>query len=726
MITNEAIPSSAGPYTQSHETNASVTSLALSPDHCRLVIVGRDIFKILAVDQTPFKAQDDIRAALKSIGQTPAHHGPRSTANSWDSLTIKDVQWMHGSFDRKVVTAAANGQIVLYDLDREGYESSRLHQHNRQVHRLSINPVESGLLLSASQDSTVRLWDLRTSEGYTGGDGAKRNSACFYGNSGPVRDVKWSPKHFHEFALGTDGGMVQKWDIRKPNAPILRVTAHGKPCSTIDWHPNGRQLLSAGADKDIKVWDFSSFDRRIKPLQSMRAPQAMTNVRWQPAYDQISGEEKEAWQTLLIAASFDHEDPRILLWDLRSPHVPKHIVYLEEGPATCMLWQSPTILWSADGHGALMKTDVSRLPTKSPYVAGSLAAVRPNGEMTQLVNKSTIHARVREGPDPILSRPTALLSAIDVEPEDTLDFSVPTELVPHSQVSDLKLAGLFVDVEVLDFTVTGYRDMAQLPNTVSSDEVHFEWERTMLYNADIAAKAAQPNRSNHWIYLSLLGKTALEIRANAKKKLRAERDTASSYEPTDFLPNDRDEYVSCLPQMQGLVGKLIEESDHTMSHLQMVVYILINLVPWFPLRDHPCSQQTARDNIVQHYHDWLCRLNLYTAACALRKSWARVSPSVVPNNGIANATHAKLFCMDCQKVIKGSIQGKCDRCNSLVFVCAYCNIQTRQGLWFWCQRCGHGGHMACMKGWFLREGLAQSYCPTVGCQCRCIPGAEEE
>jgi WD repeat-containing protein 24 len=80
----------------------------------------------------------------------------------------------------------------------------------------------------------------------------------FSGNSDGIRDLRWSPTNGVEFAIGTDNGTIQRWDIRRDNAPLLKINAHEKTCNAVDWHPDGKHIASGGADKNIKVWDFSS------------------------------------------------------------------------------------------------------------------------------------------------------------------------------------------------------------------------------------------------------------------------------------------------------------------------------------------------------------------------------------------------------------------------------------------------------------------------------------
>ena len=44
--------------------------------------------------------------------------------------------------------------------------------------------------------------------------------------------------------------------------------------------------------------------------------------------------------------------------------------------------------------------------------------------------------------------------------------------------------------------------------------------------------------------------------------------------------------------------------------------------------------------------------------------------------------------------------------------------------WAWCQHCGHGGHIGCLRVFW--ESSNEGLCPLVGCTCDCMPGMARE
>jgi hypothetical protein len=297
-----------------------------------------------------------------------------------DQLNVNDVKWSHGNYDRIIATAVANGRIVVYDLQRPGLQLCRFQGHNRQVHKLAFNPHLPSWLLSGSQDGTIRMWDLRSASANRGTStcGSKHS---YQGNSDSIRDVRWSPTDGVVFATASDSGAIQMWDYRKVNAPLMRIAAHDRPCFAVDWHPDGKHIVSGGTDRQVKVWDFSSSaERRQKPAFQFRTPQAVTNVRWRPpswvGESPASGE----WQSSQVVTSYDKEDPRIHLWDLRRPYVPFREFDRYDTPSSDLLWRSKDLLWTVGEAGAFTQTDVRYAPTVVTRRPMCSVAWSPNGE----------------------------------------------------------------------------------------------------------------------------------------------------------------------------------------------------------------------------------------------------------------------------------------------------------------------------------------------------------
>lgn len=340
--------------------------------------------KTIRVSPDHSSEEFNLRNAIISYSST--HHVTTSSRYK-DQLTVRDVKWSHGPYENIIATAVANGPVVVYDLHRLGLEYCRLHSHTRQVHRLAFNPNFPAWLLSGSQDSTIRLWDLRMASGDRGVSTCG-STDLYNGNSDAVRDVRWSPNDGFMFATATDSGAIQLWDHRKASAPVLRIAAHDKPCYSVDWHPDGKHIASGGTDRQVKVWDFSSTaERRQKPTFQFRTPQAVLNLRWRPPSWAGESYGSGDWQSSQVVTSYDKGDPRVHLWDLRRPHIPFREFDRYDSCATDLLWHSKDLLWTVGDSGIFTQTDIRYAPQVIHRRPTCSVAWSPSGEVLAFVQK---------------------------------------------------------------------------------------------------------------------------------------------------------------------------------------------------------------------------------------------------------------------------------------------------------------------------------------------------
>jgi hypothetical protein len=378
LLTFHRCRSTLWPTSSQHSSlktgGAEITSLDKNKEGSHAVLAGRNILKTVRVDGISCIEDINIRGAL--IDQ----ERPSATK----PLDIHDVKWSHGVYSSCIATGMGTGKIVVYDIAAQGIETWRGHEHSRQIHKLAFNPHQGHMLLSASHDGSVLLWDLRDQTPATRFASRERYKV----NSGGIRDVKWSPNDGAEFAFSTDQGNVQKWDYRHTNKPKLRINAHERYCTAIDWHPDGKHLMSAGHDKYVKIWDFSSEAKRQRPQWFIRTPYPVANARWRPEYWAAGDRGNGSWQSTQLVTSYDRQfSPAVHLWDFRRPFMPQKEMYWWESAPTDMLWQNQRFLWTVDKEGVFQQGDVkyaSKVIDRRPMQAFALS---PTGEICVFTQK---------------------------------------------------------------------------------------------------------------------------------------------------------------------------------------------------------------------------------------------------------------------------------------------------------------------------------------------------
>ena len=462
----------------------------------------------------------------------------------------------------------------------------------------------------------------------------------------------------------------------------------------------------------------------MKPVASLRAPQAILNAKWCHDLSSASVAGEDSWQRVPLATSFDQEDPRILFWDLATSFAtPSRVFNQYDVPPSSFVWQSDAFLWSVGSHGIFNQVDVTSLPRRKPTKTKGIVAIKPDGTLLHVYNEPKGRSRFASHRD-MAPRST---TSEEGESSDRLDFSQPIHLSPTSRAQEFRVQGLFKDVSTLNTVITKCRHLPELPNNALSTKQDLVFGDTLMYNRDVAKAAGLSDQSSQWIHLMSAGQKELKRRAEGNRTHRKGTNHSRSFVPSDFVPKEHEGYNQELTEIQVLCRHFCNTNDFGLINLSYLVYIFLNILPWFPLPRHAFSDNHHRDVLICFYHAQLMRHQLYTAACQLRQSWARLCGNVEEKLSISTANKARAFCKSCCKPSKVDNGIFCERCGNILFECSFCCIVgKREEMWLWCQKCGHGGHLKCLQTWFLEPKNTKSCCCTIGCTCNCLPDEDAD
>ncbi|KAL7424637.1 Transcription initiation factor TFIID subunit 5 [Cryptotrichosporon argae] len=134
-------------------------------------------------------------------------------------------------------------------VEDEGLAVRKLIGHSGPVYSLSFDPIAGSsapphALLSASQDSTIRLWSMDT-----------YSNAVIYRGHGrdPVWDVEWGPMGVY-FASASRDRTARLWCSERVT-PVRIYTGHLSDVNCIKFHPNSLYLATGSADNSCRLWD---------------------------------------------------------------------------------------------------------------------------------------------------------------------------------------------------------------------------------------------------------------------------------------------------------------------------------------------------------------------------------------------------------------------------------------------------------------------------------------
>lgn len=202
--------------------------------------------------------------------------------------------------------ACGDGSIKLWDIPTSMKHGGRpiraWREHNAECQAVDWNLVSKDTFLSASWDSTIKLWSpQRQASIMTFGRGASPMAMMPAKgvHEGVIYDVVWSPYHDNIFASVSEDTQLMIWDKRRPQS-VLQVKAHKHEVLTCDFNKYNENIIATGScDRTIGIWDLR---RPEKPLTKLHGHKyAVRRLKWSPHSERI-----------LASSSYDMS---VCLWD---------------------------------------------------------------------------------------------------------------------------------------------------------------------------------------------------------------------------------------------------------------------------------------------------------------------------------------------------------------------------------------------------------------------------
>ena len=151
-----------------------------------------------------------------------------------------------------LVSASSDYSIKVWDIKTKKCLNT-LRGHTRWIRTVAFSP-DGKQLVSGSGDYTIKLWDVKT------GDCLK----TWHGHTGWIWSVVFSPDG-NLIASGSEDKTIRLWDLRTDKLKII-LDKHKSWVQSVTFSPDGKTLASGSCDGTINLWEVAT-GKCLKTLQ---------------------------------------------------------------------------------------------------------------------------------------------------------------------------------------------------------------------------------------------------------------------------------------------------------------------------------------------------------------------------------------------------------------------------------------------------------------------------
>ncbi|KAI8881850.1 WD40 repeat-like protein [Backusella circina FSU 941] len=219
---------------------------------------------------------------------------------------IMEVHWSRDS--SQLFSASADKSVAIWDAKR-GERIKRFKGHTNIVNSCQVARRGPELVVSGSDDCTIKMWDSRQKEAVNTYHSDYQVTSVSFGDAGDM-----------VYSAGLDNE-IKVWDVRK-NDVAYTLKGHMDTVSGMALSPDGSYLLTNAMDNTVRMWDikpFASGDRCLKIFEG--APHGYEKNLIRPC-----------WSTDGSQIACGSADRSVVIWEVET----RKILYKLPGHKGCV------------------------------------------------------------------------------------------------------------------------------------------------------------------------------------------------------------------------------------------------------------------------------------------------------------------------------------------------------------------------------------------------------
>lgn len=220
----------------------------------------------------------DLKEDLSRVGEAALQAASRFVLSPMVTLVghsrgINHVAWSQGAGHPYLATASDDKTLRLWDVPT-GEPLVEFRGHSNFCFCVNFNPGSSNLLVSGSFDETVKLWDVRSGVCV----------ATLPAHSDPVTAAEFLRDGTCVVSASHDG-LIRIWDVATGECLKTIFASGNPPVSHVTFSPNGQYVLASTLDSKLRLWRVfgaaaSSTSSQAACCKTYTSPQHHTNTKY--------------------------------------------------------------------------------------------------------------------------------------------------------------------------------------------------------------------------------------------------------------------------------------------------------------------------------------------------------------------------------------------------------------------------------------------------------------